>query len=71
MGKGMKGKGQKLLSGVANSAGCFLRLGVVDLEKKRYNICISKGSGERGGWLAMAESLHKLDVCLDKKEYKQ
>ena len=55
----------------ANSAGCFLQLGVVDLEKKRYIICISKGSGERGGWLAMAESLHKLDVCLDKKEYKQ
>ena len=55
----------------ANSAGCFLRLGVVDLEKKRYNICISKGSGEKGGWLAMAESLRKLDVCFDKKENKQ
>ena len=54
-----------------NSAGCFLRLGVVDLEKKRYNICILKGSGERGGWLAMEESLHKLDVCFDKKECEQ
>ncbi|RVW23294.1 hypothetical protein CK203_095517 [Vitis vinifera] len=55
----------------ANSAGCFLRLGVVDLEKKRYNICISKGSREKGEWLAMAESLRKLDVCFDKKENKQ
>ncbi|RVX05080.1 Transposon TX1 uncharacterized 149 kDa protein [Vitis vinifera] len=55
----------------ANSAGCFLRLGVVDLEKKRYNICISKGSGEKGGMVGYAESLRKLDVCFDKKENKQ
>ena len=75
--KGWKEKGRSYsLVHDANSAGCFLQLGVVDLEKKRYIICISKGSGEReggrgGGWLAMAESLRKLDVCLNKKEYKQ
>ena len=70
--KGWKEKGRSYsLVRDANSAGCFLRLGVVDLEKKRYSICIPKGSGERGGWLAMAESLRKLDVCLNKKEYKQ
>ena len=31
-----------------NRAGCFLRLGVMDLEMKRYSIFILKGRGERG-----------------------
>ena len=55
----------------ANRAGSFLRLGVVDSKKKRYNICIPKGRGENGGWLSMVEALRKLDDSLDKKEQKQ
>ncbi|RVW33150.1 hypothetical protein CK203_094837 [Vitis vinifera] len=46
-------------------------MGVVDSEKKRYNICILKSRREREGWLAMVEALHKLDVNLDNKEQKQ
>ena len=46
--RGWKEKGRSYsLVQDANSAGCFLRLRVVDLEKKRYNICILKGRGER------------------------
>ena len=70
--KGWKEKGRSFsLVRDANRAGSFLRLGVVDLEKKRYNICIPKGRRERGGWLAMVEALCKLDVSLNKKEQKQ
>ncbi|RVW74016.1 hypothetical protein CK203_055875 [Vitis vinifera] len=45
-----------------NKAGLFLRLGVVDLEKKRHSIIIPKGRGEKGGWVTMAEKLHKWEV---------
>ena len=55
----------------ANRAGSFLRLGVADSEKKRYNICIPKGRGDRGGWLAMVEAFRKLDNSFDKKEQQQ
>ena len=55
----------------ANRAGCFLRLGVVDSEMKRYSICILKGRGDKGGWLAMVEALRKLDNSFDKKEQQQ
>ena len=34
----------------ANRAGSFIRLGVTDLEKRRFGICIPKGKGEKGGW---------------------
>ncbi|KAL6343680.1 hypothetical protein AAG906_025045 [Vitis piasezkii] len=63
MGKGLEGDGEKFLLGV--------RLGVVDSEKKRYNICIPKGRGDKGGWLAMVEALRKLDNSFDKKEQQQ
>ena len=70
--RGWKEKGRSYsLVQDANSAGCFLRLRVVDLEKKRYNICILKGRGERGGWISMAEMLRKLGVNFGKKEKKQ
>ena len=32
-----------------NKGGCFLRLGVVELEKKRFNIFIPRGIGVKGG----------------------
>ena len=40
-----------------NKGGCFLRLGVVDLENKRFNIFIPKRRGAEGGWALMVEML--------------
>lgn len=40
-----------------NKGGCFLQLGVVDLEKKKFNIFIPKGRGVKGGWSSMAKTL--------------
>ncbi|RVW16721.1 hypothetical protein CK203_076389 [Vitis vinifera] len=70
--KGWKEKGRSYsMVREANRAGCFLWLGVVDSEEKRYSICIPKGKRERGGWLAMAEVLRKLIASFDKKENKK
>ena len=52
-------------------ADCFLRLGVIDAEEKRYNICIPKGRGERRGWSAMAEVVRELIASFDKKDNKK
>ena len=54
-----------------NKAGCFIRLGVIDAEEKRYSICIPRGRGERGGWSAMAEVIQELIASFDKKENKK
>ena len=54
-----------------NRAGCFIRLGVVDLEMKRYSIFIPKGRGERGGWVSMAEMLRNMGVNIGRKVNKQ
>ena len=43
-----------------NRGGCFLRLGVADLEKKRFSVFIPKGRGAKGGWASMAETLRRL-----------
>uniref|UniRef100_F6H572 CTLH domain-containing protein n=1 Tax=Vitis vinifera TaxID=29760 RepID=F6H572_VITVI len=51
--------------------GCFLRLGVVDLEKKSFNIFISKGRGVKGGWSSMAETLWSLGVATGRRESQQ
>ena len=51
-----------------NKGGCFLRLGVVDLEKKRFNIFIPKGRGVKGGRASMAETLRCLGVATERKE---
>ena len=48
-----------------NRGGCFLRLDVVDLESKRFNIFIPKGRGTKGGWASMVETLRRL-VCADR-----
>ncbi|RVW95073.1 putative ribonuclease H protein [Vitis vinifera] len=52
---------------VYNRAGCFLRVGVVDEASKRYNICIPKGKGSKGGWTAMVEALCQLGIIADRK----
>ena len=51
--KGWKEKG-RFYSMVreANRAGwCFIRLGVMDMEKRRFGICIPRGGREKGGWV--------------------
>ncbi|RVW55650.1 LINE-1 retrotransposable element ORF2 protein [Vitis vinifera] len=54
-----------------NKAGMFIRLGVVDKEKRRYNIFIPKGRGEGGGWNLMVEMLQKVAGNNGVKEKKQ
>ena len=54
-----------------NKAGCYLRLGVVDQEMRRFGIFIPKGRGERERWISMAEMLRKLGVNFGKNENKQ
>ncbi|RVW94764.1 hypothetical protein CK203_029899 [Vitis vinifera] len=54
-----------------NKAGLFLRLGVVDLEKKQHSIIIPKGRGEKGGWVTMAEKLQQMGAFIGRKEHKQ
>ena len=67
--KGWREKGRSYsMVREANKAGCFLRLGVVDAEEKKYNICIPKGRGEKGGWSVMAEVVRDLIASLDRKE---
>lgn len=43
-----------------NRGGCFLRLGVADLERKRFSVFIPKGRGAKGGWVSMVETLRRL-----------
>ena len=51
-----------------NKGECFIRLGVEDLEKKRFNIFIPKGRGGKGGQVAMVETLRALGVATERKE---
>ena len=61
-GRGWKEKGRSysLIRGI-NRAGWFLRLGVVDSERKSFSIFIPKGRGDKGGWVTMAEKLLQME----------
>ena len=48
-----------------NRGGCFIRLGVVDLENKNASIFIPKGREAVGGWTLMVDTLRRLGF--DKK----
>ena len=52
----------------ANKVGCFLRLRVIDSERKQYNIYILKGRGEKGGWASMAENLQLKGGSIGRKD---
>ncbi|RVW91097.1 hypothetical protein CK203_039969 [Vitis vinifera] len=54
-----------------NKAGLFLKLGVVNLEKKRHSIIIPRGKGEKGGWVTIAEKLQQMGGSMGRKEHKQ
>ncbi|RVW15025.1 Retrovirus-related Pol polyprotein from transposon RE2 [Vitis vinifera] len=65
-----KGRNYSLVREV-NRVGCFIRLGVTDMEKRRFSICIPKGRGEKGGWVFMVESLRNVGFWFEKKENNQ
>ena len=65
-----QGRSFSLLRSV-NKAGCFIRLGVTNLERKQYCIFIPKGRGEKKGWNAMAENLQILRRSINRKNHMQ
>ena len=65
-----KGRLYSLMRGI-NRAGWFLRLGVVDLERKRFSIFIPRGRGDKEGWVTMAEKLHQMEGAIGRKAIKQ
>ena len=70
--KGWKEKGRSYsMVREVNKAGSFIRLGVVDAEEKRYNICIPRGRGGREGWSVMAEVVWNLTTMIDRREEKK
>ena len=50
-----------------NKGECFLRLGVVDREKKISSIFIPKGRGAKGGWALLLEALRGVDVASERQ----
>ena len=51
-----------------NKGGCFIRLGVVDLENKNFSIFIPKGRGAVRGWTSMVDTLRRLGIDKEGKE---
>ncbi|RVW97047.1 hypothetical protein CK203_032410 [Vitis vinifera] len=51
--------------------GGFIRLGVSDLERKRFYIFILRGRGDKRGWMIMAEKLHQLVGAFGRKSNNQ
>ena len=54
-----------------NKGGFFLRIGVTDLENKRFCIFIPKGRGDKGGWVLMVEMLWRLGCCVGEESYQK
>ena len=54
-----------------NRAGGFIRLGVSDLERKRFCIFILRGSRDKRGWMTMAEKLNQMVGFLGRKPKNQ
>ena len=49
-----------------NKGGCFLRLGIVDREKKKFSIFVPKGRGAKGGWALLLEALRGVEVASER-----
>ncbi|RVW62509.1 hypothetical protein CK203_064024 [Vitis vinifera] len=70
--KGWKEKGRCYsMVREVNRAGSFIRLGVTDMEKRRFGICIPRGGKEKGGWVAVIEALRREGLWLEEKESDQ
>ncbi|RVX18413.1 hypothetical protein CK203_006490 [Vitis vinifera] len=54
-----------------NKGGCFLHLGVVDREKKRFSIFIPKGRGAKGGWALLVEALREVEVVSERQQWRR
>ena len=52
-----------------NKGGLFLRIGVMDLENKRFCIFIPKGRGDKGGWVLMVEMLRRLGCYVGEESH--
>ena len=50
-----------------NKGGCFLRLGIVDREKKKFSIFVPKGRGAKRGWALLLEALQEVDVASERQ----
>ena len=55
-----RGKRFNLVRGF-NRAGGFLRLGVVDLERKSFSIFLPRGRRDKRGWTAMVEMIRQME----------
>ena len=51
----------------SNRAGGFLRLGVVDPERKTFCIFLPRGRRDKRGWLAMAEMIHQMEELVGRR----
>ena len=65
-----KGRLYSMTQGI-NRTGGFIRLGVSDLERKRFYIFIPRGRGDKRGWMIMAEKLHPLVGAFGRKSNNQ
>ena len=50
-----------------NRAGGFLRLGVVDLERKRFCIFLLRGRRDKRGWTAMVEIIRQMEELVGRR----
>ena len=61
-----RGKRFSLVRGF-NRSGGFLRLGVVDLERKHFCIFLPRGRRAKRGWTAMVETIHQMEEMAGKR----
>ena len=46
---------------------CFLRLGVINREKKIFSIFVPRGRGAKGGWALLVEALREVESASDRQ----
>ncbi|RVX11797.1 E3 ubiquitin-protein ligase UPL7 [Vitis vinifera] len=65
-----RGKRFTLVRGF-NRAGGFLRLGVVDLERKNFSIFLPRGRRDKRGWTAMVEMIRQMEELAERRNCDQ